>query len=51
MLGRPEGETAFAQMHFPARWWRPGAAAWFLPAANMLFGLRDVSDNVRKGRV
>lgn len=49
ILGAPEGDTAFAETEFPARWWHRGRA-WFLPAADLVFRGRDVIAGWRRGR-
>ncbi|MCP3990947.1 MAG: FAD-binding oxidoreductase [Actinomycetia bacterium] len=45
ILGDPEGETAFSNTEFPARWWHQGYP-WFLPFADVLFRMKDVRSRV-----
>ena len=47
MLGDPEGDTAFSQTRFPAKWWYRGSP-WFLPAAGALLRLRDWRENIAR---
>ena len=47
MLGDAEGETAFSQTRFAAKWWHRGSP-WFLPAAGAWLRLLDWRDNWRR---
>jgi len=47
ILGDPAGETAFAKTGFPTRAWARGTP-WFLPAADLMFRMRDRVSDIRK---
>ncbi|MEM8624327.1 MAG: FAD-dependent oxidoreductase [Pseudomonadota bacterium] len=47
MLGTPEAETAFAKTALPTRVWHRGNP-WFLPAADIVFRLRDTWNDLRR---
>jgi len=49
ILGDPEGETAFSETAFPARFWNRGVP-WFLPFADVLFRLKDVRSHLFRGK-
>jgi len=47
ILGYPEGETAFAEIDMPTKWYYKGYP-WFLPIADLGFRCRDTWSNLRK---
>ncbi len=47
ILGNAEGETAFAEIDMPSRWYYNGQP-WFLPLADIGFRFRDVWSNLRQ---
>ena len=49
MAGDPEGATAFQHTPFGTRLWHVGPA-WFLPAADALFRMRDIKANLGRDR-
>ena len=49
MTGDPDGETAYAETPFPTRVWHRGYP-WFMPAAEVIFRLRDYKTNLQRSR-
>ncbi len=47
ILGNPEGETAFAEIEMPTKWYYNGVP-WFLPLADVGFRFRDIYSNLQK---
>lgn len=47
ILGNPEGETAFAEIEMPTKWYYNGTP-WFLPFADVGFRFRDIYSNIQK---
>lgn len=46
ILGTPEGETAFAEIDMPTKWYY-GGLPWFLPFADIGFRFRDIYSNIQ----
>ena len=47
ILGDPEGETAFANIPLPSRWYYNGYP-WFMPLADIRFRLQDIMANLAR---
>ncbi|MYI90777.1 MAG: hypothetical protein F4073_02350 [Rhodobacteraceae bacterium] len=47
ILGNPEGQTAFAEIEMPTKWYYNGVP-WFLPFADVGFRFRDIYSNIQK---
>ncbi|MDE2759602.1 MAG: FAD-binding oxidoreductase [Paracoccaceae bacterium] len=47
ILGNTEGETAFAEIEMPTKWYYNGVP-WFLPFADVGFRFRDLYSNIQK---